>query len=83
MTSRVTDGMEKLGPGVWWGHCPKIGEDALVIQDAHRIGDWKFSRFVGECVGQGESWFQCVDKHGQWVWSHGLVDAKGTITQIG
>ena len=87
---RVTDGMKKIGPGLWWGHCPKIGEDALVIQDAHRTGDWTFSRRVAEqvafeCDGftRQELWFQMVDKDGQWLWSHGIVNARGRITQIG
>jgi hypothetical protein len=93
--ANVTAGMEKLGRGVWYGVAPKIGSNAVIIDISHREGSWQFSYIVALCVAEvlGEHvktwdgeletvWFQCVDR-GEWVWSHGLVDSNGKITQIG
>ena len=89
---RVTHEMLRLTDGIWWGIAPKIGSPALIIDmKKHRRGDWQFSRMVGKMVGvslegkpaRDESWFQCVDEHGEWMWSHGIVDGTGRITQIG
>lgn len=93
----VTAGMERVGRGLWLGIAPKIGSTTLVIDVSHRTGDWEFDYQVAAAVGmlvgatevgakvnldEVSIWFQCVER-GQWVWSHGLVNGKGVITQIG
>jgi hypothetical protein len=84
---KVTDGMEFLEVGIWWGHCPKIGEDALVIHAAHRLSEWKFDACVARTIRKhvarsADVWFQCV-RNGEWEWLHGIVDQDGTIKQVG
>ncbi len=85
----VTNGMEKLGVGVWWGTHPKIGEDGVIIHIAHRTGNWRWSRHVADVMKErvgGEAWFGVVSGrpgHRKFEWSHGMVDVTGKITQIG
>jgi hypothetical protein len=87
--ANVTAGMEKVARGIWYGVAPKIGSNALIIDVSHRSGAWEFDYQVAMAFreltgedGDGDMWFQCVED-GQWVWSHGLVDSTGRITQIG
>lgn len=92
MATPVTVRMERVGRGLWWGVAPKIGSPTLVIDTSHRTGDWSFDYQVAmvvemildECREGDDAtlWFQCVER-GQWMWSHGLVNRKGVITQIG
>lgn len=83
-------GARNIGNGIWIGTPPKVGSPALIIDIKHRVGDWQFSNAVAKAVRDyGPSkpdsmgiWFQCIDR-GNWLWSHGLVDHTGRITQIG
>jgi len=73
--------LERIANGIFWGYLPKVGDNGLAIYPSRRSGNWSFSLPKG--IIQGDCWFQVINPNGEWEWSHGIVQANGTITQIG